>query len=605
MQNNAWFIIDFDSTFTQVEAMEELAAISLKNDPEKEDIIAQIKHLTNLAMEGKMDFGKSLKARIALLSAKKYHINMLVNKLRKKISPSFARNREFFKSCQGRVLIVSGGFKEFIVPVVKPYFIDESCVFANTFTYDKKNNITGADEQNPLASENGKVTLMKSLNLKGKIYAIGDGYTDYQMRQHKTVHHFFAFTENVSRQAVTSRADVVAPSLDEILYRLKLPMALSYPKSRIKVMLAGEDTFVAEELFNAEGYQTEKITTADWNSGSPAISDCSLLVVSDTIKAMNLQPASKLMATAVWGRFSNQFDLARLQSSGIPVFTAPFANARMLAELGLGFILSLSKNNFSAGTLHELKGRTLGIAGYGNAGSLLGMLAEGLGMQVCFYDYKDRIALGNATTCRSYEELLRKSDYLVLFGDSQNELKLGKKELKLLNRQACAISLGMDHAVELDAVKRALSQQELRGFAMDCLDKSSYKSAGKWQGCIVTYNLRNQSEETRENTARFICEKLVQFVNSGTISAAVNFPEIHLHSQSDSHRFIHIHKNKPGILARINDVFARNRINISGQYLKTYETIGCAITDVAKKYDPNVIEELKAIDGTIRFRVLY
>ena len=131
-----WFIIDFDSTFTQVEAMEELAAISLKNDPEKEAIIEQIKHLTDLAMDGKMPFNKSLKARIALLSAKKYHLNMLVNRLRKKVSPSFARNKEFFKKYQGRVLIVSGGFKEFIAPVVKSFFIDEDCIYANNFIYD-------------------------------------------------------------------------------------------------------------------------------------------------------------------------------------------------------------------------------------------------------------------------------------------------------------------------------------------------------------------------------------------------------------------------------------------------------------------------------------
>ena len=142
-----WFIIDFDSTFTQVEAMEELAAISLKNDPEKDAIIAQIKHLTDLAMEGKMPFDKSLKARIALLAGKKYHINMLVNKLRKKISPSFARNKAFFKEYQGRILIVSGGFKEFIAPVVKSFHINEDCIYANTFTFDKKNNIIGADEE--------------------------------------------------------------------------------------------------------------------------------------------------------------------------------------------------------------------------------------------------------------------------------------------------------------------------------------------------------------------------------------------------------------------------------------------------------------------------
>jgi D-3-phosphoglycerate dehydrogenase len=221
-----WFIIDFDSTFTQVEAMEELAAISLKNDPEKEEIIDQIKHLTDLAMDGKMPFNNSLKARIALLSAKKYHINMLVNKLRKKVSPSFARNKEFFKKNQGQILIVSGGFKEFIEPVVKSYHIDENCVFANTFIYDKKNNIIGANEENPLAQDGGKVKLLKHLKLKGPVYVIGDGYTDYEIKANGMANQFFAFTENIVRERVISKADFIAPSLDEVLYKLKMHMAL-------------------------------------------------------------------------------------------------------------------------------------------------------------------------------------------------------------------------------------------------------------------------------------------------------------------------------------------------------------------------------------------
>jgi D-3-phosphoglycerate dehydrogenase len=143
-----FYIFDFDSTFTEVEAMEELAEISLANDPEKELLIEKIKQLTDMAMDGNMPFNKSLKARIALLSAKKYHIGMLVNRLRKRVSHSFVRNKKFFKEERENIYIVSGGFKEFIMPIVKPYFVDPSHVFANTFVYDNKNNIVGADEDN-------------------------------------------------------------------------------------------------------------------------------------------------------------------------------------------------------------------------------------------------------------------------------------------------------------------------------------------------------------------------------------------------------------------------------------------------------------------------
>jgi D-3-phosphoglycerate dehydrogenase len=254
-----YFVIDFDSTFTQVEAMEELAAISLKNDPDKELIIEKIKQLTDLAMEGKMPFPKSLKARIALLSAKKYHLQMLVNKLRKKVSVSFARNKEFFKEYQGRVIIVSGGFKEFIEPVVKPYFIDADCVYANTFVYDKKNNIIGADDENFLAQEQGKVKLLKHLKLKGNVCVIGDGYTDYELFESGMANSFFAFTENVSRPSVISKAKNIASSLDEILFQEKLPMAISFPKSKIKALLWGEDCFATESMLKKEAYQIKKM----------------------------------------------------------------------------------------------------------------------------------------------------------------------------------------------------------------------------------------------------------------------------------------------------------------------------------------------------------
>ena len=237
MEKETYYLFDFDSTFTQVEAMEELAEISLSDDPEKEILIEKIKQLTDLAMNGSMPFGKSLKARIALLSAKRYHVNKLVNRLRKRISPSFTRNKKFFKENQGRIFIISGGFKEFIVPIVKPYFIDSEHVYANTFVYDKKGNIIGADERNVLSEEKGKVKLLKQLKLTGKVVLIGDGYTDYEVYESGQADQFFAFTENVARDKVLERSELIAPSLDEILFTEGLPMSISYPKNRIKVLL--------------------------------------------------------------------------------------------------------------------------------------------------------------------------------------------------------------------------------------------------------------------------------------------------------------------------------------------------------------------------------
>lgn len=594
-----WFIIDFDSTFTQVEAMEELAAISLKNDPEKEAIIEQIKHLTDLAMDGKMPFNKSLKARIALLSAKKYHLNMLVNKLRKKVSPSFARNKEFFKKYQGRVLIVSGGFKEFIAPVVKSFFINEDCIYANTFIYDKKNIIIGSDEENPLAQEGGKVKLLKQLKLKGQVIAIGDGYTDYQMRESGMAEQFFAFTENIARERVLAKADYIAPSLDEILYKMKLPMALSYPKSRINTMLLGKETFATAPYFKLEGYNVIKRDSLS-NKALTDLKNASIIVSSLKQEITNLNTFPKLISLAVWGNNNQQFNANMAQQMAVPIFSSPYANTRSVVELGLGFMFQLSRQ-----TNTELRGKKIGIIGYGNAGSLMGVLTQNLGMDVLYFDEKDRAPLGNAIACKSLTDLLKKSNYVVLLQSKNAGTILAEKELKQMQPNACLINLSYDDSVEFQAVLKLIQQKKLFGFAMDFQQEENYLKLKQNSQIIATLNQRNNTLETQQNIASFTSEKIIQYINTGNISRSLNFPDIQLPALQGSHRFIHIHQNKPGLLAKINAVLAKHKINITGQYLKTNETLGYVITDVSKKYDNEVISELKKIEATIKFRVIY
>jgi D-3-phosphoglycerate dehydrogenase len=170
-----YFIIDFDSTFTQVEALDELARISLKDRPDREEIYRKIEDLTNASMEGRLSFTQSLEARVKLLQANRDHLQQLISHLKKKVSTSFSRNTIFFKNHQDEVLIVSGGFKEFITPVVTDYHIKKENIYANTFVFDDDGNIIGYDTENPLSQEGGKVKLLKELNLQGDIYGIGDG----------------------------------------------------------------------------------------------------------------------------------------------------------------------------------------------------------------------------------------------------------------------------------------------------------------------------------------------------------------------------------------------------------------------------------------------
>src|ERR1700735_448053 len=213
-----YFIIDFDSTFTQVEALDELARISLKNHPDREKIYQQIEDFTNASMEGKLSFTQSLEARVKLLEANRDHLKQLITHLKKKVSTSFSRNTEFFKKHQDEVLIVSGGFKEFIIPVVTEYFIKKENIYANTFEFDEEGNIIGYDRSNPLSQEGGKVKLLRELNLQGDIYGIGDGYSDFQLKESGIIKKFFAFTENIERKSVDERADDMTPCFNEVLY---------------------------------------------------------------------------------------------------------------------------------------------------------------------------------------------------------------------------------------------------------------------------------------------------------------------------------------------------------------------------------------------------
>lgn len=218
-----FFIIDFDSTFSRLETLDELFAIALNGNPEKDKIVERIKEITKAGMEGKIDFGKSLGKRVSLLRANKKHIEALVKVLKKNVTPSFARNKKFLKEHAGNIYIFSGGFTDYIWPVVKQYGLLEKKVFANSFTFDEKGNITGFDKENPLSQAGGKVLQLKKLKLDGEVFVIGDGNTDYEMKESGLASKFFAFTENVSREAVIHKADHVVSTFDEFLYTIAFP----------------------------------------------------------------------------------------------------------------------------------------------------------------------------------------------------------------------------------------------------------------------------------------------------------------------------------------------------------------------------------------------
>ena len=630
MKAKQYYIFDFDSTFTQVEALDVLCEISLEGNPQKEDILSQVKNITNTCMEGNMSFRESLERRLALLDAHQDDLPQLIDQLKSNVSKSFARNKDFFEKHKDNIYILSNGFKEFIVPIVKEYGVLPEHVFANEFTFDEQGNITGFDSNNILSHDDGKVEVIKNLDLHGDIYVIGDGYNDYKIRAAGLANKFYAFTENIERESVLEKADHVAPSLDEFLYLNKMNTAISYPKNRISVLLLENIHPDAESKLREEGYQVEVHDSAmDEEELAERIKNVSILGIRSKTQVTEkvLQNANRLIALGAFCIGTNQIDLEACQKKGVAVFNAPFSNTRSVVEMAIAEIIFLMRGFHdktlgmhqgkwmkSAKDSHEIRAKKLGIIGYGNIGAQLSVLAEALGMDVYYYDVIEKLALGNATKCSSLEELLSISDVVSLHVDGRPENKgiFGENSFQKMKDEAVLINLSRGSVVDIDALRINIESGKIKGAAIDVFpeepksnDEEFVSELRSLPNVILTPHIGGSTQEAQENIADFVPNKIIEYVNTGSTTNSVNFPNLQLPLLQNAHRLMHIHHNVPGILAKISHVLAEHNINVVGQYLKTNETIGYVIIDIDKAYDDAVIKALKSIENTIRFRVLY
>lgn len=322
-----------------MEALDELARISLKNHPDKEEIYKKIEELTNLAMEGKMSFRESLSGRVRLLEANRDHLKELISLLKKKVSSSFSRNKTFFKKHTNSVLIVSGGFKEFIIPVVLPYHISKENIYANTFIFDSDDQIIGYDEKNPLSNEGGKVTLLKELDLKGEIYGIGDGHSDFQLKEFGMIKKFYAFTENIERKTVAEKADHVTPSFDEFLYVNNLPRAISYPKNRILCLVIGDVPTEAIQTLKKDGFSIRHKKSFE----EKYVADVGMMLMGngEILEREKLERAVKLKTIGYLGNSEPKLSHGLCTDMGIVIFDDPKKNTKnpqLIAKRMINFI---------------------------------------------------------------------------------------------------------------------------------------------------------------------------------------------------------------------------------------------------------------------------
>jgi D-3-phosphoglycerate dehydrogenase / 2-oxoglutarate reductase len=336
--------------------------------------------------------------------------------------------------------------------------------------------------------------------------------------------------------------------------------------------------------------------------------------------------APDLVAVGAFCIGVNQIDLAAASRRGVAVFNAPFSNTRSVVELVLAEIISLARRlpeknakmhrgewDKSASGSHEVRGRKLGIVGYGNIGAQLSVLAENLGMSVYFYDIADKLAMGNARRCGTLEELLESVETVTLHVDGRpgNSGLFGEAEFQRMQPRSLFLNLSRGFVVDHEALRRAMENGQIAGAAIDVFPEEPKARGDEFvsvlrglPNVILTPHVGGSTEEAQQDIGEFVAGKLQDYVAGGVTSLSVNLPGVALPAAAGSNRLIHIHQNVPGVLASVNRVLADHHVNVESQMLSTRDEIGYAITDIATEYPPEVLAQLEAMDVTIALRTI-
>ncbi|HET8644159.1 MAG TPA: phosphoglycerate dehydrogenase [Vicinamibacteria bacterium] len=408
-------------------------------------------------------------------------------------------------------------------------------------------------------------------------------------------------------------------------------MSTSLEKTRMKVLLLEGVHDRAAENFARHGYTTierHRKALAGYEL-QEAIADVHFVGIRSRTRltAEAMGGARKLLAVGAFCIGTNQIDLEAAMMRGIPVFNAPFSNTRSVAELVLAEVILLlrgipAKNALlhrgtwakSADDAREVRGKTLGIVGYGNIGSQLSVMAEALGMNVCFFDVITKLPLGNATMMPTLEELLEAADVVTLHVPETplTQGMMGAEQFARLRPGAVFINASRGTVVDIEAACAALESGQLGGAAFDVFpvepegnDQEFVSPLRRFENVILTPHIAGSTVEAQANIGTEVSEKLVRYSDNGSTVTAVNFPEVSLPTFPGSHRLLHIHRNVPGVLSRINDVFSQKGINISAEYLMTNARIGYVVLDVEAESSKIALASLASIEGTIRTRVLF
>jgi D-3-phosphoglycerate dehydrogenase len=408
----------------------------------------------------------------------------------------------------------------------------------------------------------------------------------------------------------------------------------SLDKSKIRIVLLEGVHPSAEAAFRADGYSN--LESFPKSMPEPqlvaALRGAYLVGIRSATQLTSrvLDQCPKLAAVGCFCIGTDQVDLAAAQGKGIPVFNAPFSNTRSVAELVLAEIIFLMRGipernarahaggwvKTATGS-HEVRGKCLGIVGYGHIGTQVGLLAEALGMQVLFYDIETKLALGNARAAAALDAVLEAADVLTLHvpETAATQGLIGAAQLQRMKRGAKLINASRGTVVDIDALAEALKAGHIAGAAVDVFPREPKSTEEEFvsplrglPNVLLTPHVGGSTEEAQQNIGIEVAEKLIRYSNNGSTLTAVNFPQVLLPEHPGKHRLLHIHRNQPGVLSEINSVFSEHHINIAGQYLQTNAKIGYVVIDIEtdKRAETVLIRRRMAkVAGTLRTRILY
>lgn len=405
----------------------------------------------------------------------------------------------------------------------------------------------------------------------------------------------------------------------------------SYPQDKIKILLLENISDVSVEEFKEAGYTNIKKLTGALTEKELAaeIKDVHLLGIRSKTQITDkvLAKANKLLGIGCYCIGTNQVNMKAATSNGVAVFNAPYANTRSVAELVIGLSIILIRKITDKSTAahkgvwmkdakgsYELRGKTLGIIGYGNIGTQVSVMAEALGMEVLYYDVESKLPHGNARQVRSLRELLKRSNIITLHVPSEASTRymINEQTLQHVKKGSILINYSRGDVVDLEALKKYLENGTLAGAAIDVFPEEPEKNGASFstvlQGLnnvILTPHIGGSTEEAQLNIGLDVTSKLLNYLEKGITTGSHSVPALNLPMQAKTHRILHIHNNVPGVLGEINSKLSTHNINILGQYLKTNDAIGYVVLDVDTALSKEALALLKEVKNTIRVRMLY